>query len=180
AGPINQSRTGGRASATCLLHLYKIPLLDSPIGTPGSPAGLCQICGSLSCGRHGVRTSRAAFFCMLCDELVQVSSAGWDAWLSAGGVSTLPTGKGAVPGARSGLAPEHDGNSPVAHRMTRGLNGGRALQRRHCMAETLRSLGPAPSDSRPSAVPVAATRPAARRTWSRGAALGSCPAPAGG
>lgn len=92
-------------SATCLLHLYKIPLLDSPTGPPGSPIGLCQNCGSLTCGWHGVRTSSATFLCILCDNLVNFSSAGWGAWLSAAGLSTLPTGKGATSGASGGPPP---------------------------------------------------------------------------
>jgi hypothetical protein len=89
-------------SATCLLHMYKVPLLDSPTGLPGSPIGLCQNCGSLTCGWHGVRTSSATFTCILCDNLANFSSAGWEAWLSADGLSTLPTGKGVASGARGG------------------------------------------------------------------------------
>jgi hypothetical protein len=107
-------------SATCLLDLYKIPLLDSPIGIPGSPVGLCQKCSSLSCGWHGVRTSRGKFLCILCDLLVQASSAGWKAWLSAGGLSTLPIENGVVPGARGG-APAGASDDEAAIDLARAL-----------------------------------------------------------
>jgi hypothetical protein len=82
--------------STCWLHLYGIPFVDSPIGPPNDPVGLCRKCSSLSCGWHGVRTSKAAFLCVLCDKNLLVSSAAWR-WLQGGGLDTLPAAGGGVP-----------------------------------------------------------------------------------
>lgn len=82
--------------SVCWLHLYGIPMVNSPIGPPNDPVGLCQKCNSLSCGWHGVRTSSPGFLCVLCDKNSLFSSAAWR-WLSSGGEDTLPADKGVVP-----------------------------------------------------------------------------------
>jgi hypothetical protein len=82
--------------SACWLHLYGIPMVNSPTGLPNDPVGLCQKCNSLSCGWHGVRTSSPGFLCVLCDNNSLVSSAAWR-WLADGGEDTLPSAGGAVP-----------------------------------------------------------------------------------
>lgn len=61
----------------CWLHLHGIGMINSPIGMPEDPVGVCKDCSSLTCGWHGVRTSKAKsakFVCALCDETALVSS----------------------------------------------------------------------------------------------------------
>jgi hypothetical protein len=82
--------------SVCLLHLYGIPMVRSPIGPPEDPVGLCKVCSSLSCGWHGVRTSTAAFLCVLCDEN-GLMSAGALKWLKDLGLDTLPADGGGAP-----------------------------------------------------------------------------------
>jgi hypothetical protein len=87
---------------TCWFHLYRIGMLDSPIGPPEDPVGLCTVCSSLTCGWHGVRTSKAVFVCVLCDESSLVS-AGVRKWLNDVGAQVLPAdGGGAPPGVDAG------------------------------------------------------------------------------
>lgn len=81
--------------STCLFCHYKIPLLNTPIGKPGDPVGLCGSCNSLTCGWHGTRTSSPAFLCLLCDINALSASADWGAFKRMGGLSRLPQGRGA-------------------------------------------------------------------------------------
>lgn len=82
--------------SACLFHLYGIAMVDSPIGKPEDPVGLCKECSSLSCGWHGVRTSKAVFLCVLCDESGLMSS-GVGKWLKDVGVQMLPGNGGGAP-----------------------------------------------------------------------------------
>jgi hypothetical protein len=86
-----------------LFHLYKIPMVNTPIGTPKDPVAVCSNCHSLSCGWHGVLTTKHAFLCVLCSQGLLLSGAMWR-WFNAGGLKTLPSDDGMQPAPEDGAA----------------------------------------------------------------------------
>lgn len=83
--------------STCLLHLYSVPLVNTPVGPPSRrPVGVCSHCHSMTCGWHGVLTTKFLFLCALCSTTSLMSGAMWR-WVQAGGFNTLPPDDGESP-----------------------------------------------------------------------------------
>ena len=63
-----------------------VPLVNTGVGAQDEPIGACVGCGSLACGRHGVRMSTPAFRCIECEVTLQAAcganGADWDDWYS--------------------------------------------------------------------------------------------------
>lgn len=96
---------------SCLLCLYRIPLLNAPMGKPGDPVGLCKKCSSMSCGWHGARTPRE-FICIICDINGLLASAGWGKWEAEGGLDRLREQLGS--GSRGAPSDDVHGDDAVA------------------------------------------------------------------
>jgi len=118
-GGVPQAHGGGPMSA-CLLCQYNIPKLDTPLGRPGDPVGLCRSCSSLSCGWHGALTS-PEFTCIVCDAGELLASAGWEKLVKAGGLDDLRRKL------RAGLRPGRGGPEAGASDEEAGLDLARAL-----------------------------------------------------
>ena len=83
----NSSATSGghRMAAQCQACVVGVPLIKTLVGSATDPMGACIDCGSLTCGHHGYRAAKGKFRCIQCDVALQAGSAGWNAWLGAGG-----------------------------------------------------------------------------------------------
>lgn len=89
--------------STCLFHLYNIPMVNTPIGTPREPVAVCSNCHSLSCGWHGVLTTKYAFLCVLCSQGSLLTGAMWR-WFNDVGLKTLPPDESKHPAPEDGAA----------------------------------------------------------------------------